>query len=128
MPKYSDLDLDLNRNPVTGDIGFKYDADAVKRSVRNLILLQFYEKPFHPEINSKISSSLFEFPESPNTQYILKEAIGKVIRDYEPRVDKYDIQIFYNPDENMLAANISFTVKNIPNAISTVRVPLVKTR
>jgi hypothetical protein len=127
MPKYSDLDLDFKRNPVSGDIGFKYDAEAVKRSVRNLILLQFYEKPFHPEINSKITSTLFEFPDSPNTEYILKESIGKIIKDYEPRIQKYDIKVYFNPDSNFLAAEIAFTIYNIPE-VALVRVPLVRTR
>ena len=58
--RYSDLDLDFNPHPVSGDVPFKYDAEAVKRSVRNLVFMGIYEKPFHPEIRSEIRRLLFE--------------------------------------------------------------------
>ena len=57
---YSDLDLDFTRNPVTSDIVKLNDVDSVKRSVKNLIQTNHYERPFHPEIGSDIRGLLFE--------------------------------------------------------------------
>ena len=57
---YSDLDLDFTRNPVTSDVVKLTDVEAVKRSVKNLIQTNHYERPFHPEIGSDVRALLFE--------------------------------------------------------------------
>ena len=57
---YIDLDLDFTRNPATNDVSFKKDEEAIKRSVRNLVLTNFGERKFHPEIGSDAYSYLFE--------------------------------------------------------------------
>ena len=56
---YKDLDLDFSRNIVTNDVNKLTDVEAVKRSVRNLINTNHYERPFHPEIGSDVRSMLF---------------------------------------------------------------------
>ena len=58
--QYKDLDLFFSRKNGTNDIEKITDIEAVKRSVRNLVLTNFYEKPFHPEIGSGIRNMLFE--------------------------------------------------------------------
>src|SRR6056300_573363 len=60
---YSDLDLDFNRNTVTNDIPKVEDINAVKRSVRNLVQTNYYERPFHPELGCGIIE-LFDEPDS----------------------------------------------------------------
>ena len=57
---YIDLDLDFTRNPATNDVSFKKDEEAIKRSVRNLVLTNFGERKFHPEIGSDAYGFLFE--------------------------------------------------------------------
>ena len=57
---YSDLDLFFGKNNTDKDINIIYDVQAVKRSIRNLVLLNQYEKPFHPEIFSGVRGMLFE--------------------------------------------------------------------
>ena len=57
---YKDLNLNFTRNPVTGDVATVTDVNAVKRSIRNLLLTNHYERPFHPEIGSDIPALLFE--------------------------------------------------------------------
>mgnify|MGYP001246953432 CR=1 FL=1 len=56
---YKDLNLDFQQNTATKDIQKMLDVEAVKRSVRNLINLNHYDKPFHPEIGSNLISMLF---------------------------------------------------------------------
>jgi hypothetical protein len=63
---FTDLDLNFLAHPVTKDVTAKTDEQAVKASIRNLILTSNYEKPFHPEIGSPIKSLLFE-PATPLT-------------------------------------------------------------
>ena len=57
---YKDLNLNFTANPITGDVATVTDVNAVKRSVRNLLLTNHYDKPFHPEIGSNVTSLLFE--------------------------------------------------------------------
>ena len=57
---YKDLNLDFARHPVTNDLVKIEDVDAIKRSVRNLINTNFYERPFHPELGCGVRDLLFE--------------------------------------------------------------------
>ena len=75
---YSDIDLFFGPKTGTNDINRVTDFTAVKRSVRNLVLTNFYEKPFHPEIGSGVRDILFE-PMTPITAYVLTMKIEEVI-------------------------------------------------
>jgi len=108
---FSDLDLDFSRNTVTNDIDKIEDVNAVKRSIRNLIQTNFYERPFHPEIGSGVRQMLFE-PQTPLTATFLKRKIEEVIVNYEPRATIEQITIDDEPDKNRLKANIYFYVVN----------------
>ena len=108
---FSDLDLDFSRNIVTNDIDKIEDVNAVKRSIRNLIQTNFYERPFHPEIGSGVRQMLFE-PQTPLTATFLKRKIEEVIVNYEPRATIEQITIDDEPDKNRLKANIYFYVVN----------------
>ena len=50
----------------------------VKRSVRNLILTNQFERPFHPEINSSVRDLLFENI-TPLNAVLLEDRIREVI-------------------------------------------------
>ena len=82
---YSDLDLLFTRKD-TKDVNILKDIAAVKRSVRNLVLMNHYEKPFHPEIGSGIREMLFENID-PITADVLSAKVSEVISTYEPRAD-----------------------------------------
>jgi len=81
---FKDLNLDFQQNSATKDIQRVEDVDAVKRSVRNLISLNHYEKPFHPEIGSNLRGMLFENITPQISHYIGKQ-IEFLIKNYEPR-------------------------------------------
>jgi phage baseplate assembly protein W len=93
---YSDLDLTFSKLPTTGDVALRYDDQAVIRSVVNLLLTNFYERPFQPDLGSNMSSFLFE-PMSSITASSMKSEIKNVINNYEPRVTISELQI--TPDE-----------------------------
>ena len=105
--RYSDLDLDFLTHPVSGDISFKYDEEAVKRSVRNLIFLTKHEKPFHPEIRSEISKLLFE-NFTPIIGFEIEREIEDIIRDYEPRARMDEVIVVQDEDNHTLNVTLKF--------------------
>jgi len=107
---FKDLDLDFGRNPVTNDVNTVTNIDAIKRSVKNLIQTNFYERPFKPELGSGIRGLLFE-PYTPMVGVFLKRKIEEVITNFEPRVSLYQISFDDDPDRNRLVCDIYFYVQ-----------------
>ena len=127
---YKDLSLFFTPNPVSGDVTMVTDVQDIKRSVRNLIMTNRFEKPFHPEVASHVRDLLFE-PFSPVTINLLRNRIETVLTNYEPRVTLTDVQVedpdFQKMDNNELNVRIFFTLKNDPE-IQTVDVLLERLR
>jgi phage baseplate assembly protein W len=114
---YSDLNLNFTKNPATKDVARLTDVEAVKRSVRNLILTNRFERPFHPEIGSSIRDLLFE-PITPLHAVLLEDRIEEVIVNYEPRVTLNQIIVQDEIDNNRYAVTISFYVNNTPEPVT----------
>jgi phage baseplate assembly protein W len=113
---YKDLNLDFQQNTATKDIQKMLDIESVKRSVRNLINLNHYEKPFHPEIGSNLRGLLFENITPQISHYIGKQ-IEMLIKNYEPRCRLVDVSNRPNLDKNGYSVSISFYVVNTPNPV-----------
>ena len=113
---YKDLNLDFQQNTATKDIQKMLDVESVKRSVRNLINLNYYEKPFHPEIGSNLRGLLFENITPQISHYIGKQ-IEMLIKNYEPRCRLVDVSNRPNLDKNGYSVSISFYVINTPNPV-----------
>ena len=113
---FKDLNLDFEQNTATKDIQKMKDVEAVKRSVRNLINTNHYEKPFHPEIGSNLRAMLFELM-SPQMNHVITKQIENLINNYEPRCRL--VQVFTQPmfDRNAFAVQISFRVLNHPDEV-----------
>jgi len=110
---YSDLNLDFAQNTATKDIQKISDVEAVKRSVKNLINLNHYEKPFHPEIGSNLRAMLFENITPQISHYIGKQ-IDLLIKNYEPRCRLTQVANKPDLDRNGYSVSISFYVVNNP--------------
>ena len=108
---FSDLDLNFIANPVTGDVSRKFDENAIKQSIKNLVMLNHYEKPFHPEIGSQVTSLLFE-PFSPLLQAMLERAITNTITNFEPRVNLLGVYLQLNPDNHVVYVSVEFKIVN----------------
>ena len=108
---FKDLNLDFQQNTATKDIQKITDVEAVKRSVRNLINTNHYEKPFHPEIGSNLRAMLFELM-SPQMNHLISKQIENLINNYEPRCNL--VEVFAQPmfDRNGYSVQISFMVNN----------------
>lgn len=113
---WKDINLNFSRNPVTNDITKLSGTEAVKRSVRNLIQTNHYEKPFHPEIGSGIRDLLFE-PATPLTEIFLAKKIEETLVTFEPRVRLIAVNVNANPDENSYRVWIEFYVVNHPTPV-----------
>ncbi len=114
--QYKDLDLFVAKKSGSKDIRKVTDIQAVKRSVRNLVLLNHYEKPFHPEIGSGIRDMLFENM-STMTAIILARKIEDVIENFEPRVRLISVRADPNLDRNEYEVTIEFFVVNTPTEL-----------
>jgi len=114
--QYRDLDLFFSRKNGTNDITKITDIEAVKRSIRNLVLTNFYEKPFHPEIGSGIRDMLFENM-TPITAVVLARKVEDVIENFEPRARLISVRSLPNLDRNEYEVTIEFFVVNTPTEL-----------
>ena len=129
---WADLDLDFTKHPVTKDITRKLNVEAVKRSVRNLVQTNRYDKKFHPEVDGGVTRHLFGLATAA-TKHDIGQAIMTCLQNYEPRVivDRVnvvgnndeiahvqsDIRVTGNLDRNGFNVSIFFTVINSPQPI-----------
>ena len=125
--RYSDLDLDFITHPVSGDISLKYDEEAVKRSLRNLVFMGKYEKPFHPEIRSEIRKLLFE-NFTPIIGFEIEREIEDIIKDYEPRAKMDEVIVVQNDDINLLDVTLRFRIVGVPDERFELELPLERIR
>ena len=125
--KYSDLDLFFGKKSSDSDIQNITDIKAVNRSVRNLVLLNHYEKPFHPEIASGVRDMLFELM-TPVTAQILARKVEDVINNYEPRARLVSVSAIPNLDRNEYEVSIEFYVVNQPTELVDLSIMLERLR
>tara|TARA_R100000234_G_C4841892_1_gene111437 strand:+ start:78 stop:503 length:426 start_codon:yes stop_codon:yes gene_type:complete len=114
---YSDLNLNFTRNPATGDVARLTDIEAVKRSVRNLILTNQFERPFHPEIGSSVRALLFENV-TPLNAILLEDRIREVIINFEERAQITNVRVIDDADRNGYRVIINFQVLNSVENVS----------
>ena len=114
---YKDLDLDFGRNTVTNDVNKLTDVEAVKRSVRNLINTNHFERSFHPEIGGNVRALLFENM-TPLTALNLQRKIEEVLSNFEPRAKITQIIADPDMDRNGYRLEIRFYVIGIQNPIT----------
>ena len=108
---FSDLDFNFLVHPRTEDVTRKFDDDALKQSIRNLILTRNYERPFRSYIGSQVNSLLFE-PISPLLTSMLEKSISDTITNYEPRVDLFGVSVKFSPENNNAYISIFYKMKN----------------
>lgn len=114
---FSDLDFMFTAHPVTKDITRRYDDNAIKASLKNLILTSNYERPFHSEIGSQVRALMFE-PASPMVAQMLKRAIIDVVNNFEPRVFLNDVIVNFSPDNNSVYITVDFRIVNTERPIT----------
>ena len=117
---YKDLDLSFTAHPITGDVATKSDSDAVRRAVRNIVMTNYYERPFKPSLGGNIRGLLFEL-DTDRKLNRAKRRLAEAIEDFEPRVEKVrcifqtegnnlDVTVFYNIKNGLSNQELQFTV------------------
>lgn len=116
--RFVDIDLNFTKHPITKDVSCRYDHEAVKCAIRNLILTDYYERPFHSQIASGLKRILFE-PITPMIHGIIKENVTNLIETYEPRATLMDVLTTLSPDENAISIVIVFRVTGTSTVVNT---------
>lgn len=114
---YSDLDLSFAAHPITGDVVKKYDVNAVKQSIKTLILTQYYERPFQPKLGSPVYGMLFDNVDI-ITANSLKLRIELLINKFEPRVRTQQVDVVPLYDENAFEVTMYFYVVGVPDPVT----------
>lgn len=123
---FSDLDFNFTPHPVTGDLVRRFDDNAIKQSLKNLIMIKNFEKPFHSDIGTPVSALLFE-PLTPVTALMVRRAIIDQISNFEPRVVLLDVEVIASEEQNSLYVSIVFRIVNSERPI-TLDMTLERTR
>jgi phage baseplate assembly protein W len=123
---YSDFAKNLEQVPGRGDLSRRINENAVKESIKNIVLTNKGERLFQPEFGCNINASLFENIDA-NTVIILKDDISRAIRTYEPRCVVKNVEIIADLDTNNLQASVLFSVINTSNTTS-LTIDLVRER
>jgi hypothetical protein len=124
--KYSDIDLSFLPHPVTGDVTVLKDTDAVKRSLRNLMYMGNFDRPFEPEIGANLKQLLFE-QITPLTEKAIDIQIRGAISRYEPRVTILDLKVEGSTDDNGYDVTLSFVIESL-SSVETVSTFLERVR
>ena len=124
---YRDLDLFFGKKGTDSDVSVVEDIQAVKRSVRNLVLLNEYEKPFHPEIHGGVRDMLFENM-TPIVANVIARKVEDVINNFEPRARLVSVRAIPNLDNNAYEISISFYVVNAPTELVDLSIMLERIR
>ena len=109
---YKDFDLSFTKNPNTKDIARKVDVQAVKQSLKSLLLTDYFEKLFRPNYGSPIRGLLFE-PCDVATATSLDTEIKRCIQNFEPRVVVEEVEVWPDVDQNSFSAKIFFYVRGV---------------
>jgi len=115
--QYSDLDLKLKRHPAHNDITPLRDIEAVKQSIKNLVLTSKGDRLFQPWLGCGVRDLLFE-PADNVTQSVIQQEIYEVIQKYEPRVEIQSVDVFDDPDTNSYKIVISFLMINLVQEVN----------
>ena len=125
--QYSDLDLFFGKKTSNADIQKVTDVQAVKRSLRNLVQLNTYEKPFHPEIAGGVREMLFE-PMSPILAAMIARKVEDVIENFEPRARLVSVSAIPDLDRNAYEIIVEFYVVNTPTELVDISIMLERLR
>ena len=107
---YSDIDLLFSAHPITGDVSRRTDSDAIKRSVKNIVLTNYYERPFKPSLGGGLRNMLFELDTDRRLQRVQKQ-LKNTIETFEPRVSNVFITL-NKLDNNELSVTVNYSIKS----------------
>lgn len=114
--EYKDIDLSFTAKS-NGEIFIKKEAAAVKQAVKNLILTDYFEKPFEPFYGGNIRALLFELADD-EVEEETRENIIRAINAYEPRAIVREVSVNYQEERNSISIYIEFQVINTEEVVT----------
>lgn len=111
LREYTDVDLNFNAHPISGNLIFLRNEQAIKQSIKNLIFMSYYDRPFRPDMGCGAYYMLFE-PNTIITQRRIKSEIERVLTKYEPRISIVEIRVVSTQDEQGYDITITFEIVN----------------
>jgi hypothetical protein len=123
---FTDLDFNFLPHPATHDVTVRYDENAIKQSIRNLVLTRNYERPFRSNIGCQVKALLFE-PITPILTAMIERTISDTITNFEPRVDLLGVAVKFSPENHDAYITVMFKIKNTQTPVS-VNLILERTR
>ena len=118
---FRDFSLTFEKNAVTNDILALKNEAAIKESVKNIVLYNFYEKPFNPFFGGNIIGLLFE-NSTPSMELEIKNRIEQSIETQEPRVTAVTVDVDFEEDQNDLQVEITYLILGIKPKFDNVSV------
>jgi len=125
-PIFKDIPISFTAHPITGNVKILSNRDAVKQSVKNIVLTNFYERPYNPILGGDVLAKLFENM-GPFTEYEISTNIREALDNFEPRAEVDEIKVDALEDQNALNVSITFRIVNDTDPI-TVTVFLERVR
>ena len=113
---FSDLDIGFVAHPITQQLTRKKNREAVRQSVKALVLTDFYERPFKSDIGCGIRRYLFELF-TPATKQSMQNAVREVISNFEPRAELIDVLVEDRPDLHAVTISVAFYIVNDPDPV-----------
>ena len=107
---FTDIDVNMTLHPQSNDLVLKSDFNAIKRSVKNLVSTNLYERPFKPSLGVNLRGMLFELDTTDNI--VLEEEIKTKINRFEPRANITELHTVSRCND--LNVTMYFTVQNDP--------------
>lgn len=121
---FKDLSFNFTRNPVTHDVNVLKNEEAIKQSVKNLILTKYNERLFNPYIGSNATAHLFGLSSSVDIVIIIDE-VKYILTTFESRIRLENVEIILDPDSNEYTLQISYYIIGDP-IIQTIDVVLIR--
>ncbi|UTS51995.1 hypothetical protein [Synechococcus phage BUCT-ZZ01] len=117
IKRYKDVSFAFTPHPETGDVTIKTDANAIKQSIRNLVLTSPSERLFHPEKGCLAGNLLFE-QITPLLKTVLEDEVARVINTYEPRAQLQSVEAIIDAQNHSVNLNIRFVIVNTTDIVS----------
>ena len=122
---FKDISFNFSVNPVTKDIVVLKNEEAIKQSVKNLVLTKVNERPFNPTIGTDTTSYLFELHTKVSANALIEE-IEKVLIDNEPRIRLERLEVDANADSNGFEVYIEYLIVGLPPEVQNLSFVLVR--
>ncbi len=124
---FKDISMSFQSNPLNKDLLALKNENAIARSIKNIVFTEPGEKFFNPDFGSKLYSVLFENIDDISAIKI-KDQIKQSIRNFEPRVDLIEVEVFPDFDNNGFDVKIIYRIIGVDIAPQELQFILQPTR